>query len=111
MTEFLLLIVLTDAPFSFSEVLDEWLEDAIDRGIQRRDGVLGDFAEHDLVVVGAFLIDRLVGVCSHEVEAIAAELQVSAVSDHDLFLAVEIAHFAGVTVDAEWLLVVDEDVV
>jgi hypothetical protein len=73
--------------------------------------VLGDFAEHDLVVVRCFLIDRFVGVRAHEVEAIAAELQVCAVGDDDLLLAVEVAYLAGVAVDAEWLLVVDEDVV
>lgn len=46
----------------------------VDRGVQRVDGLLGDLAEQNRVVVLRVDVDGLVCLCTNEVETLVAEL-------------------------------------
>ena len=108
--ELLLLLVLADTPFALAESINERFENLVDSRVKSGHGVLRDLTEQNLVVIGTFGVDSLIGVSSHEVDTFAAQLGVAAVGDLEFRGRGNVLDLASLIVDTIRFLVVEKDV-
>ena len=94
--ELLLLVILAHLPVLRVHPVEHGLVDVVDQSLEHGDGVLGDFAEEDRLVVGDLLVDFLTRLCvSHEEDTFATKFDVVAYgikSDQNLTLNLIEAH-------------------
>ena len=109
--ELLLLLWFTAAPVGTVELVDEWLIDIVDDGVEGEDGVLVDLSEQYLGIVGTVSGDWLArGRASHKVDTFSLKLKLLAICDEEILAGTSLLYTFTLVVDLVGLLVVDEDV-
>lgn len=85
--ELFLLVILTYTPVRLIKLVDQWLEDGVDDGVELRDDVLGDLTEQDFIVAEGILANDLARwCCSQEVNSLTSEHQFLSVRDREFLL-------------------------
>jgi hypothetical protein len=109
--ELLLLLVLAFAPVIISKLVNKWLEDLIDDGVQGVNRVFTDLTKEHAVVTLVGFIDFFAWFnVSKEIASLAVKLDLLSVGDEELLWAVEVLDVSGV-VHLVWYLIVNKDTV
>ena len=88
--ELLLLFFLAFTPVIVSKLVNKWLEDLVDDGVQGVNGVFTDLTEKNSAVVLVGFVDLFSLVVSEEIAPLAAKFDLLTVGDKELLRTVEV---------------------
>ena len=104
--EVALLLDLADTPVFLGELVNEWLVDVVDEGVQSLHRVIVHFSEKNLSIVLLLVVDGLAGrQASEEIGSLASELEVLSVGHKHLVVVGGVDNLTGVVHALRWLVV------